>query len=289
MIKVINEKLPGKNNYRVSVEIYDSVTRMIVDLRKREITDVRFHDRQRERLNADWTGVKSYGQALGLLEDGYTPAVRQIYDEIMVKGGRRIKGRNSGAETGTSVAGYQPVVPLALYGVPDSMLLRKTARNEARVLNLFVDTTCSSSMTIQNMALCGMQLVKLLCNLEMCGHKINLYVCDGFAAEASADLLCIKVKNSNTPLDIRRVSFPLCHTAFQRVIAFDWYARFPAGVYREHYGVTLDKVLGEKGSARIIKRIFGPASMLVTYEGMRHRGIAYVKDALEIEKIRIED
>ncbi len=121
--------------------------------------------------------------------------------------------------------------------------------------------------------------------MEMCGHKINLYMCEAFAGEAGADLLCIKTKNSNSPLDLKRISFPLCHTAFTRVICFDWYSKFPLGVYRKRYGTTLINAVGKENADRLMKKLFGPASLLATYEELKTGGEAYLRQALEIGKI----
>ena len=300
MITSIKKLNMDSSRYSVNVEIYNSFTDMLNDIDHRSITDPRFHNMRDGIKDKKWSGVKTYEEALCLLEEGYAPAVDRIYDEIRIKNGRRINGLNQGHEIVTSVVGYQPVIPLVLHGIPNNMLLRRVERVEARVFNIYIDTTCVNTTTIQELIRYGITLIKMIYNLEMCGHKINLYhcdgrdipeghfdvvVCDGFAGEASADLLCVKVKNSNTPLDLRRLSFPLCHTAFTRVISFDWYSKFPIGVYRERYGTTLSNILGAQAAEKLIKRVFGSTSVYITYSELMRQGNAYLKQILGIEKI----
>ena len=285
MIRTVQRVDLDSDRYCVNAEIYNSSTDMLKDLKKRKITDSRFHDVRNEKLDACWCGVKTYNQALELLGEGYSPAVTQIYKEIKTKSGRSIDGINSGFEVIASVEGYQPIVPLTLCGIPNNMLTRKVERIESRVFNLFIDTTCVSTTTIDDLVLCGIQLIKFIYNMEMCGHKINLYMCEAFAGEAGADLLCIKTKNSSSPLDLKRISFPLCHTAFTRVICFDWYSKFPLGVYRKRYGTTLINAVGKENADRLMKKLFGAASLLVTYEELKTGGEAYLRQALEIGKV----
>lgn len=125
----------------------------------------------------------------------------------------------------------------------------------------------------------------MIYNMEMGGHKINLYICGAIAGQASADLLCIKVKNSNSPLDLRRISFSLCHTAFTRVICFDWYSKFPKGIYRDRYGTTLINALGRDMAESLIKKVFGSTSVYITHDELKLGGESYIKRVLEIEKI----
>lgn len=271
--------------YRVGAEICDSSDTLLELLQERKITDPRFEDVRSEIPDPDWTGVKTYEEALRLLTNGYQPAVKQIYEEISVKSGRPVNGRNRGYIVKTAPEGFQPVVPLAIMGLPNSMVTCVRGQNGAKVLNLFVDTTCLESTSILMMTFWGIQLMKMIYNLEMCGNKINLYVCQAFAGKAGADMLCLKVKNSNTPLDLRRISFPLCHTAFTRVIGFDWYSKFPAGVYRKSYGTVLVNAVGKDEAHRLIRTMFGPSALFVTYKELEAGGESYLRRALSIEAI----
>ena len=273
--------------YSINVEIYDSYNELLSDLSRREMTSPHFHNIREEEMEVSWHGVKSYTQAIRMMSEGFTPAVEKIYDEVIVKAGGRTCGTNKTNTSTTSVVGYQPIVPLVLCGIPNNMLIRQAEKIEARVFDLFIDVTCIHSTTIPELIQSAVGLMQLIYNLELCGHKINLHVCEAFAGEASADLICIKIKNSNSPLDLRRISFPLCHTAFTRVICFDWYSKFPLGIYRKRYGTTLTKALGYEASDSLIKKIFGRKSMYVTNQDIRVKGEAYLKQALEIEKIQV--
>lgn len=272
--------------YSINAEVFDSYTEMIRSLDSRSITNPKFHDVKKEVLSPWWHGVVTYEQALSLLADGYSLAVSKLYDEINVKNGRKISGTNRGFKTTTAVVGYQPVVPLAINGIPSNMLCRQIEKVESRVINLFIDVTCSQSMLVADLILCGVLLMRMINNLELCGHKINLYICEAFAGEATADLVCIKTKNSDSPLDLRRISFPLCHTAFTRVICFDWYLKFPLGIFRKRYGTTLTAAVGSETASSLIKKLFGPNSIYISNMDIRRNGESYLKQALQIEGVQ---
>ena len=93
--------------------------------------------------------------------------------------------------------------------------------------------------------------------LEMQGYKFNLYAIQTYSLESDCDMLCTKIKSSNTPLDLKRISFPLTHTAYFRVIGFDWYSKTPKGRFRSGYGSGLGYLFGEKEMQEGFKEIFG--------------------------------
>lgn len=287
MIKTFFNLDSAGGDYIINVEIYTSCNDLVRDLKTRNITNKKFHDVKNEKMDSSWSGVESYEEAIMLLDEGYEPATLRLYEELVIKKGGRVSGLNKDSIFSTSVVGFQPIVPLVLNGVPNNMLIRKREKTSARVINVFMDNTCINTVTIDGLINTGIQLLKMIYNLEMCGHKVNLYMIEGFAGRASADLLILKIKDSDSPLDLKRISFPMCHTAFTRVVGFDWYSKFPKGVFRKGYGTTLDSALSLDERNAFLGRVFGPGSKYISYKDLEDKGETYLRQVINIEEVSV--
>ena len=94
-------------------------------------------------------------------------------------------------------------------------------------------------------------------------------------------MLVVKVKSSNKPLDLKRMSFPLTHTAFFRVIGFDWYSRCPKATYRSGYGHSLSHELGDEQIKEFSKQILGDNAFYISGNEIMKRDEKYIKEVLE--------
>ena len=83
MIKEFNIK--ACNGYKVMCETYNSAADVVNDCKKRKITSNSFDNMNNGTLGGhdeDWCGVKSYEEALNLLEYGYQPIVEKIKENL---------------------------------------------------------------------------------------------------------------------------------------------------------------------------------------------------------------
>ena len=86
-------------------------------------------------------------------------------------------------------------------------------------------------------------------------------------------MLVVKIKDAAQPLDLKRVSFPMTHTAFFRVIGFDWYSKTPRGKYRSAYGHALvNEGRVNKKIDEIAKTMFGENAVYISGEQLRQEG-----------------
>lgn len=90
----------------------------------------------------------------------------------------------------------------------------------------------------------------------------------------------MKIKSSNQPLDLKRMSFPLTHTAFFRVIGFDWYSRFPKGKYRSGYGRALGYELNDREMKEFATKMFGDNAIYIAGSKILSRDEEYIKEVL---------
>ena len=250
------KKVAAFKNRNINVEVFDSANEVVEVNARRERTSSIFHDMSNPReIDSKWTGVESLDEACELMKTGYQPTVDKMKTGIKAN----VQGQGKRISFFNDVVGYAPIVPLALLGVPSSMQNSYMKPIKAKVLNIYYDMTASSGTKKEEIIEAGQKLLAAIMELEMQGYKFNLYAIQTYweDSEKGADMLCTKIKSSNTPLDLKRISFPLTHTAYFRVIGFDWYSKTPNGKYRCAYGRALGYDFNEKQMQDGFKELFG--------------------------------
>lgn len=220
--------------------------------RSREMTSSSF-DNIREKRFGSWEGVKSYDEAMGLMKNGYQPTVesmRGVFKANKVGASKRFSFQNN-------LQGFAPIVPLALKGVPNSMLDMQMRPIKAKVIDVYYDMTASCGTDSDAIIKAGQNILGAIIELETQGYRFNLYACQSYSETKSCDMLVVKVKDATQPIDLKRISFPLTHTAFFRVIGFDWYSRVPGGKYRSAYGKAIAYELDEQKLKQTAEQLFG--------------------------------
>ena len=236
-----------------NVEVFDSANEVVEVNSRRKMTSTRFYDMSKpSKIDKSWTGVNSLEEACELMRSGYQPTVEKLKTGIKAN----VQGQGKRISFFNDVVGYAPIVPLALQGVPTSMQNSYMKPIKAKVLNIYYDMTASRSTSKEKIIEAGQKLLAAIMELEMQGYKFNLYAIQSYY-DGSCDMLCTKIKSSNTPLDLKRISFPLTHTAYFRVIGFDWYSKTPKGKYRSAYGHAIGYDFDEKTMQKGFKEIFG--------------------------------
>lgn len=241
----------------IHFERFDSAAEVVETCRHRKITDSSFENMQRKSLRKNWHGVNNYEEALELMKTGYQPAVESLKGVFKAD----VKGSAGRYSFTNSIQGFAPIVPLALKGVPNSMLNMQMKTIKAKVIDVYYDMTSSSGTSPEQIMDAGNKLLGTIIELERQGYRFNLYAVQAYHDSSDTDMLVVKVKNANQPLDIRRVSFPLIHTAFFRVIGFDWYSKMPGGKYRCAYGHALGYDYSEETLTKMAKELFGNNSV----------------------------
>lgn len=271
------KKIQTRNhkNYKINIEQYSSAMEVVADCKKRPITNNRFHDMSTHEIN-DWYGVKSYDEALELLNNGYQPIVEQL------KGLSKIKanGETKRIQFENDIQGFMPIVPLAMMGVPNSMINMTMKPIKCKVIDVYYDITAECGYSSDDIIKAGAKLVGTILELEKQGYRFNLYAVQGYAGSHDADMLAVKIKSSDKPLDLRRISFPLCHTAFFRVIGFDWYSKFPKATYRSGYGYSFVQEFGTEFK-ELGKQLFGDNAVVIACRKLiNNNNIDSIKEAL---------
>lgn len=276
-MSIIKDKAVSRDGKKFSIhmECYDNAMEVAQTCRTREITDRSFDDKSKERFS-DWEGVKTYDEALELLRNGYQPTVEKMAGVF--------KANKSGEAKRFSfinnVQGFAPVVPLALKNVPNCMINMQMKPIKSKVVDVYYDMTASCSTDSDKIIKAGQTLLGTIVELEKQGYRFNLYAVQTYSDTESCDMLVVKIKSSGQPLDLKRISFPLTHTAFFRVVGFDWYSKVPGGKYRDGYGCGIAYKNTEEELQNIAHQAFGKTAVYFSAAKIIKTDKEHVKEVL---------
>ena len=252
----------GRRIIDIHTETYTSADAVVNDCKTRSLRH-KGYDLERKEIRQSWHGVKSYDEALSFLENGYQPTVETLKEELKVtpKEGPRFAFSNE-------VQGFLPIVPLALKGIPNNMIDMRIRPMKAKVLDVYYDMTANCSHEPEEFITAGKLLLGTIIALEKQGYRFNLYAIQSYYDSSNwadlpekhraLDILCVKVKSSDKPIDLKRISFPLTHPAFFRVIGFDWQSKSPSTRYiGSGRGCALGYDYDGEDQKKIIQTSFG--------------------------------
>lgn len=227
----------SKHTLSVRAEFYNCVEELIKDC---ETLPVRHSEyKLKGKFDPKWEGVSTYEEAMSLLRNGYNPVVEALKAELKATNahGPRFAFENN-------IHGFAPIVPLAIKGVPTCMNNMTIEPLKVKVLDVCYDMGINGGYTTEQVLKAGKTVLGAILELEQKGYRVNLTAVQRHYSESvkALDFMCVKIKASNTPLDIKRMSYPLIHPSFFRVVGFDWQGKSPITRYlgsgRGHTFVT---------------------------------------------------
>lgn len=275
MIKKVKSK---EINTDFVIESYNSTADVVKDCKTRSMTDSRFHNMQVNLggKSRRWCGVDSYEQALQFLEEGYQPTVEKLKVGIrsnLQGNGKRISFHND-------IVGYAPIVPLAVLGVPNSMINSRMKPIKAKVIDVYYNMTAHCGISSESIIKAGVKLLGAVIALEQQGYRFNIYAVQNYYDRPNCYMIKVKVKDAMQPIDLKRISFPLTHTGFFRVIGFDWYSKCPEAKYIYGYGHSLDYDFNNEKMQKTAKELFGNNAVWFGCTKIIEENEEYIKEVL---------
>lgn len=222
------------NGRHYIIETFNSSNEMIKvnNSRKQNFGEARTSDCD------SWRGA-SWNEAINMLQYGWDKPVKQIKSNIkkLEKQGtmRKITFQND-------VIGFAPNVPNAILGLPQSMINSHVSYKKAKVINVMIDPGASCGVSSDRIIEYGSKVIEKLYSLEKAGFRVRievLYSFNGKEWEPNTCAMKYLLKSENQPFDLKRMAFPMAHTAMFRRIAFDWYERLPEAKELDGYGTPL--------------------------------------------------
>lgn len=279
-------EIPHRYTVDVKTEIYNSTKELVYDNKHRPIRHNQY-DVIRRGVNRGFHGVDTYDEAYNLLATGYQPVVGKLKEELKVTSGEtpRFAFIND-------VQGFLPIVPLALKGVPNCMVDMRIKPMKTKVIDVYYDMSANCDKDTEDFIKAGKLLLSAILGLEKQGYKLNLYAIQSYwdthnYGHHAIDILCVKVKSSNSPLDLKRMSFPLAHPAFFRVVGFDWQSKSPVTRYiGDGRGRGIRNDFSQEECEKIVKTMFGNNAFYIACTELidRNYDTQTLKEALTNDK-----
>lgn len=262
--------------YNINGEKFQSADDFFNTNRSREVVRNDWEDS--EANDYSFTKVHSYGEAKNLLFNGYKEALDEYVKVLNIEGNQKKK-----ITFKNDIVGFQPNVPNYLMGIPKSMINSHTSYVKTPVLDIYYDPRFSGSTNKEQFIKAGKKILTAIMTLEKMNYKINLYYSNFKCRDDSSNInVCsIKLKDSNRPLNINRITFPMAHPAILRVFSFEWMSKVPNGTYYHGYGQGFFKAIPEKNRRGILDACFGTNSRYLIAENIVDMDIEEIMEVIK--------
>lgn len=139
------------------------------------------------------------------------------------------------------VQGFQPIVPNALMGLPNSMIGTQVVSKKSKILNVVIDGTYPYNTSSTEVANHFSKSLAYLVGLEKQGFRVRISLMFLFANNHQGQVHVCKIllKSENQPIDLKRLMFPLTNLGSFRLFGWDWYERLPLANYMAGYGQAI--------------------------------------------------
>ena len=177
-----------------------------------------------------------------------------------------------------NVAGFSPIVPLALINAPKAMRTQKRVTVKSKVINLYVSVSVASRFSLDQMKKAGQSMMNYVLGLEQEGYRVGLTAVWGSQNDSSVAFVGMKVKDPSQPLDIARCAYPFVNPSFARGIGFSWYQRTDGFPHDSCYGYALSK---SKGYHNQLQNALGAKNdILIYFQDVINNGVDVIKEAM---------
>uniref|UniRef100_A0AAU6MXI4 DUF7192 domain-containing protein n=1 Tax=Staphylococcus phage 184DA TaxID=3110532 RepID=A0AAU6MXI4_9CAUD len=207
------------DNSELNVIKYDGLPDFFSALKKNRVSG---RDNSSDTGSYDFTGTHSFNEAYNLMVKGD----RESYDMVvkLKKMTDALFRMDKSIKRKPVIApeGYQPHVPNAIKGLPNSMMSQQRVKAEKKVIDVFYNSSIGWMEDPENLAYRGAILLSAIQTLETKGYSINLYLgkLSNKGYEDKLTGFVVNIKHSYQRLNVFKSSFYLVNPSFLRRIAF---------------------------------------------------------------------
>lgn len=232
-------------------EHFSSISEMLSVMSSRTNNSVMHNKNSSHDGSEDFTGTRSWGEAMNLYRFGYVDILPEI------KKGTAQVGKSYAAlprnKIVTDVVGYVPHVPNSILNLPNSMIATKKVPQKVKAISITYAITANCNEDAKNFIKAGVAILSAINMLELSGIRVNLNVCFYYASASHGNKSeqafgTIKLKDYREHLDIQKLCFPLAHPSFFRRFGFRWLETCEGLTHKDWafgYGTQLEKMTPE--------------------------------------------
>lgn len=234
-------------------ETFNSIEQMITVLDKRSPNKIWEGKSQTSNdEGGGFLGTKTYADAVELIKKGWEDPVKELKT---AQTALRVKANGSTLKTRprNSVVGYAPCVPAAILGLPESMIATERTPQKIKAVSIIYCSDASAGTATKEFLKCGAVVLNIVNELELKGYRVRL-VNEFTGAERDNEALISRVvlKDWRQPLDLKKITFPLAHSAMCRRFSFRYTETQPElrnTGWRPGYG----RPIGSRGYAKVVE------------------------------------
>lgn len=219
-------KMKVENNKGYEVVEYNSLNEFY-----NYICDTPFNDSFRWAKHASvdgdyyFTQTRNFEEATEILKNGWSDMSSKLTQRLNVVKNQVQPAMK--AKTTNSVAGFQPIVPLYLSGVPTNMVNRKMVPVKQKVITLNKSISYNCGIKTEQIVEESVKAMMIVKKLEAQGYRVNLNVIMG-GIESDLKLITkIRIKSAGEKLNISKLAFPLVHPSMLRRLMFRFIEVYP--------------------------------------------------------------
>lgn len=239
-----------------------------------------------------FSGTANYEEAEELLKYGWDEHLEEVMKGIKV--GVKGNGYTSRRKQTLDVVGYNPCVPRAIQGLPDSMYNYKMEKRKTPTMSILYDLGASSLVKPKQIIQNGIKLLRLINSIEAQGIKVELEVIKAAYAHSHKNkdeeisIARINVKRYKDKLDIKKLMFPLIHPSMLRRIGFRYLETDPKlenSSYKIGYGYSLyNDFIEERVREEYIKYLTGGDKNIIYLNYSRLRDDMFLKETFKLHQ-----
>lgn len=209
------------------VEKFESINQFMTAITTREENVAMQGCGHSKSGDKSFTGTKSWDEACDFLKNGWDQPLEEIKKEI---GQYKVKTNVSASRqrVSTGVVGYAPLVPNAIKGLPNSMVMAERVPQKVKAVSIVYNVNVHCGWTPAEIQKCSITVLKIVNLLELQGYRVKLSI-EIFSSKNDNDhLRClVSVKDWRQPLDLKKLCFPLVNPSMFRRMGFRWLETVP--------------------------------------------------------------
>ncbi|MBQ0112162.1 MAG: hypothetical protein KBT03_03440 [Bacteroidales bacterium] len=161
--------------------------------------------------------TRSFEEATELLKNGWSDMAEKLTQKLKVQATPEVQRQ---MQTVIGVAGFQPIVPLYLAGVPTSMVSRQFRPVKQKVVNITKLFNYSAGVDTEEIIEQSVMTMRIVKKLEAQGLRVNLSIALGTTAGDTEIVGKIQIKGANEKLNVSKLAFPMVHPSMLRRLYF---------------------------------------------------------------------
>lgn len=165
-----------------------------------------------------FTQTHNFGEAVNLMKDSWSDMAKKLNAKLQIK--EKQNAMVNKRKMVNSVAGFQPIVPLYLAGVPTNMVQQKMVPVKQKIVNITKSVTYSASVSTETIVEESVKAMQIVKKLEAMGYRVNLSIALGSIKDDRQLFSKVCIKHANEKLNVSKLAFPMVHPSMLRRLFF---------------------------------------------------------------------